>query len=880
MLSTYIVTMALGFSFLWGGLLSGFSQSAPECVPYQPGLEIPEDNTWLSVCITDPVAPENGTVSSVSIKYVIEDPDPNLLEIRLSKKDAKAESNLWEPKNLKGSQFGRANALPEWTGVAAKGDWILRIHNTGHGKKNKLIEVELAIDYTPMGPALIPISEGAKAGRTVSLRLPEGTVLSDFHEANSDKSEPITSSPTADAVLASTSGWQQIISEPFEGAFPNSKWRVADSNGYYPSGIECTYDREYGSCTQYLWDRSDFKKHNGTYAAWPARGGANGRGLTNVNVYKKEIDSWMIYGPIDLRDAKAVEISYYLWHHVEPVFDYFYFGIATVDPGSSPRIGNFTGEKYSLNAEYWDTMDYKLNPDDFKDTPTVYLAWYFHSDSSTEYDGPWVDDISVRKYVPGQVTVQGNFSYTNRWGNKQPAKDVRVELYDIDPNGSEDLLATELVNQYGDFQFPALDNWDDDYLEQTVEEQKLDLKVKWIAIQDYAYPSPTKVTYQVTNFSKIPYYWESSTQTNIGDGTTEFTLDLSDTDTNIRSMWLFQDIRWAREFWLLAAPQLDPGSVTVRWQYGAETFGPCLGGSCFYAGDEYNPYVFISYSGANRPDEVAHEVGHAIMYNLTNNWHAELSCLHHSMWSEESQSCAFSEGWADFFAVVSNGDVCYDFDKASCGGTSYNLELPNVLDQNSNPPNPYKNYPHGDDVEGRVASALLDLMDTNNDAPYDKSSVGFASLAYIMKRTSKNFGTFWYFYHFFKANAGEDEHRSVQSIYQNTIDYDDAPIITNTTRGIPQNMPRVHLVDLWEISSDYQSNDFDLRFQVLNVSDARCKIVLDANRWLNATPLTGWTGSCNITVSVSDSIKSSTGIVHIDVYPVAGRNYLPVVIKD
>ena len=121
MFSTFIISLAFSFHLFWGGNFF-LTQSNQTCVPYKPGIEIPEDNNWLSVCISDPVAPDNGTVSIVSVKYTIDDPDQNQLEIRLSKKGAKAVSNLWEPGNPKGAQFGKAERLPELVGEPSTGD--------------------------------------------------------------------------------------------------------------------------------------------------------------------------------------------------------------------------------------------------------------------------------------------------------------------------------------------------------------------------------------------------------------------------------------------------------------------------------------------------------------------------------------------------------------------------------------------------------------------------------------------------------------------------------------------------------------------------------------------------------------------------------------
>ena len=84
---------------------------------------------------------------------------------------------------------------------------------------------------------------------------------------------------------------------------------------------------------------------------------------------------------------------------------------------------------------------------------SVWVGWLFESDSTVQYEGPWVDDILIRKYVAGEVTVQGSFSYADRNNNPVPARFTKVYLYDQDLGGSDDLLDTTVTDANGLFQF-------------------------------------------------------------------------------------------------------------------------------------------------------------------------------------------------------------------------------------------------------------------------------------------------------------------------------------------------------------------------------------------------------------------------------------------
>jgi len=48
---------------------------------------------------------------------------------------------------------------------------------------------------------------------------------------------------------------------------------------------------------------------------------------------------------------------------------------------------------------------------------------------------------------------------------------------------------------------------------------------------------------------------------------------------------------------------------------------------------------------------------------------------------------------------------------------------------------------------------------------------------------------------------------------------------------------------------------------------------------MDIQPQTGWLGSCDVTVRVSDSIKAVDDTFQVDVVPVRSRVYLPLVMR-
>ncbi len=132
---------------------------------------------------------------------------------------------------------------------------------------------------------------------------------------------------------SSAVGWNLMMFEGFEGAFPNGSWDSFDNNG-----------SSYG---EYYWDDDDAMANTGSWSAWPANGGANGVDPA-LYYYPDNMDSWMVYGPFDLSDCSEAEYSFYYWNKSEPNFDYF--GWAASGNGSNFYGYQLSGDQSSLGA--------------------------------------------------------------------------------------------------------------------------------------------------------------------------------------------------------------------------------------------------------------------------------------------------------------------------------------------------------------------------------------------------------------------------------------------------------------------------------------------------------------------------------------------------
>jgi hypothetical protein len=475
------------------------------------------------------------------------------------------------------------------------------------------------------------------------------------------------------------------------------------------------------------------------------------------------------------------------------------------------------------------------------------------------------------KFEPGDITIQGNFTYADRASTMRGSVGAKAQLWDSDPYGNDLLAEVVITDSSGHFTFPTQMNWDMDDTDQNLSNRRLDLYVVWILGND---------NYKVTNIGGTIYTWASSTTNNIGMGNSTISGSLPSGWISLPAMWIFQDIRRVREYYLNnTSPQSDPGFINAHWEENQNT-EDFIEGSHFWAA--IDPHVFVAHNSRNSVDTVVHEIGHHVMWNKTGQWlWYEYNCFQHDIFSQESVQCAWSEGWADFFAIAVNGDVCYDKGVGPCTGIAdqdkYDLENHTRSDPQNDPSTGISWW--GDTVEGRVAGSLYDLMDAGNEAPwYDSASWGLSPIVDVALVGSgkTSLHDFWTGY------QGSDKHNGVRSIYQNTIDYDQAPMFAAIPeQNTLQNFPHPHIIDLWDYSSDAESPDASLVYQIVSVSDSRCGISLDSH-WVNANPQMNWTGSCYITVSVNDTIpnKTTNGGFWLNVLQIRSRNFLPIIMNQ
>jgi len=166
-------------------------------------------------------------------------------------------------------------------------------------------------------------------------------------------------------------GWQNIMTDGFEGAFPSPKWQL------------------YGDPT---WGKESYRRHEGSYSAWCA-----GSGYNPPSNYPNNMEAWMIYGPFSLADATDAELNFWFWNKSQGPDDYLFWGASTG--------GWFYGSRHDGDSAGWQSVSFDLTDvytlGNLCGQTQVWIGFSFASDESTTDEGAFIDDVALRKYVGG-----------------------------------------------------------------------------------------------------------------------------------------------------------------------------------------------------------------------------------------------------------------------------------------------------------------------------------------------------------------------------------------------------------------------------------------------------------------------------------------------
>jgi hypothetical protein len=361
---------------------------------------------------------------------------------------------------------------------------------------------------------------------------------------------------------------------------------------------------------------------------------------------------------------------------------------------------------------------------------------------------PHIPDSLLQKRNPkgkrsGTFNINGCLLYHDArdpQGSYRPAVNCDVEVwndnYYDNPSSSDTYLGTTITGWDGSIWLYWLDNSDGDG-----------------TADPYFIFRTENATWVVAPASGWGAYgWRSTTVRDVCDGetvnlgTTRIFGGLSYYE---QAMWCFQDIN---QGWYTAENAgTSPSHVSCIWPASGIPHVNLLGDT-----------IFISHQFEQAIDVVDHEYGHCLMLQPYSNgviW----GCNEKGLDEVDCLSTAWREGWATFFALAVTPDGIMDYDTAGVG-EHFTIEIPRSY-----------SFAQGPSVSGRVAGALLDLWDTNNDG-LDQNSTNTITLGTLLtsgvrSHTDSAFYNFWSYLRNNKLNTQQIA-LGLKSIVNNTIHFD------------------------------------------------------------------------------------------------------------
>ena len=240
----------------------------------------------------------------------------------------------------------------------------------------------------------------------------------------------------------------------------------------------------------------------------------------------------------------------------------------------------------------------------------------------------------------GDVNGNGDLTDDDIHNGARPLPRAIVELWDRHPDG-DFLLDTTRTDENGNYEFYPVPNRAGIDLHLRVyasdfERVRVVDNLGWIFFRDANYLGSTQDGIHTFNYT-IPLSPAGSLFT------TEQAFYVYDLLANVGYVFMQDQIEWD-----------DSRLLTVHWPKNC-ILG--IGGAC-YRGD-----VYLLLSDAKSPDVALHEYGHFVLSEYIGSLDVITACIEqgfkHYLWRESNETCAWSEGWADFFEMAVQNDPDY-----------------------------------------------------------------------------------------------------------------------------------------------------------------------------------------------------------------------------
>lgn len=172
------------------------------------------------------------------------------------------------------------------------------------------------------------------------------------------------------------------LNEGFEGSWPAADWQV--------------FDQSSNDGGTFLWGKRACDPHTGQFALMSHGGGAQGAAKACGSQYPNNMQTWAVYGPVDLSNATSAALNFYIRGRTQSGQNCPFDGVAF---GASTNGTNFNGPALcGGNTTGPDGNGYTklaLDLQGLVGQPQVWLALIFFSDASITDIGYTLDDLAL-----------------------------------------------------------------------------------------------------------------------------------------------------------------------------------------------------------------------------------------------------------------------------------------------------------------------------------------------------------------------------------------------------------------------------------------------------------------------------------------------------
>jgi len=172
---------------------------------------------------------------------------------------------------------------------------------------------------------------------------------------------------------------------------------AASANGIFSNGFEA-FPAAF-AVYRAGWAVTDYRKSEGVFGAYCA-----GMYEPPPGPYAPNMESWLIAGPFDLTYCASATITFDVWADIESDYDFLLVGSS--DAGEKFNLDSFTG----TTGGGWLTQSVDVSQS--CGSSEVYIAFVFTSDELEEFEGAYIDRVSVN-VTPADAALPPVFRFYN-----------------------------------------------------------------------------------------------------------------------------------------------------------------------------------------------------------------------------------------------------------------------------------------------------------------------------------------------------------------------------------------------------------------------------------------------------------------------------------